>query len=124
MNCLQGYIQRVQEDLGCSSESQVEILTLLLTFIVFLCVRQIRPREKACRHFAPVKCCADCFPPFLLQIGPCKMELRVASILLLMVALVAAHGDRYVMKKMVKAAPQYQPYSVKSHGKKQPVQTV
>lgn len=51
------------------------------------------------------------------------MELRVASILLLMVALVAAHGERYVMKKMVKAAPQYQPYSVKSHGKKRLVQT-
>lgn len=35
-----------------------------------------------------------------------------------MVALTAAHGERYVVKKMVKAAPQYQPYSVKSHGKK------
>lgn len=35
-----------------------------------------------------------------------------------MVSLAAAHGKGYVVKKMVKAAPQYQPYSVKSHGKK------
>lgn len=34
-----------------------------------------------------------------------------------MVAMCAAHGERYVVKKMVKAAPQYQPYSVKSQGK-------
>ena len=46
-----------------------------------------------------------------------KMDLRVASILLLLVALTAAHGERYVVKKVVKAAPQYQPYSVKSQGK-------
>lgn len=46
------------------------------------------------------------------------MDVRVASIILLLVALTAAHGERYVVKKMVKAAPQYQPYSVKSHGKK------
>lgn len=35
-----------------------------------------------------------------------------------MVAMCAAHGERYVVKKMVKAAPQYQPYSVKSQGKR------
>lgn len=46
------------------------------------------------------------------------MELRVAAVVLLMVAMCAAHGERYVVKKMVKAAPQYQPYSVKSQGKK------
>ncbi len=43
------------------------------------------------------------------------MDIRVASILLLLVALTAAHGERYVVKKVMKA-PQYQPYSVKSHG--------
>lgn len=51
------------------------------------------------------------------QVGPCKMELRVAAIVLLMVAMAAGHGS-YVVKKMVKAAPQYQPYSVKGQGKK------
>jgi len=45
------------------------------------------------------------------------MDLRIASIFVLMVALTAAHGERYVVKKMVKAAPQYQPYSIKSQGK-------
>ncbi|KAK0140543.1 hypothetical protein N1851_022480 [Merluccius polli] len=45
-----------------------------------------------------------------------KMDIRIASILLLLVALTAAHGERYVVKKVVKAAPQYQPYSVKSQG--------
>lgn len=49
------------------------------------------------------------------------MELRVAAVVLLMVAMCAAHGERYVVKKMVKAAPQYQPYSVKSQGKKTPL---
>lgn len=58
---------------------------------------------------------------FLPQVGPCKMELRVAAIVLLMVAMCAAHGERYVVKKMVKAAPQYQPYSVKSQGKRTPL---
>lgn len=46
------------------------------------------------------------------------MDLRVASIVLLMAALAAAHGKGYVVKKVVKAPPQYQPYSVKSQGKK------
>jgi len=49
------------------------------------------------------------------------MDIRVASIFLLMVAFAAAHGERYVVKKLVKAAPQYQPYSVKSQGKKNTV---
>lgn len=48
------------------------------------------------------------------------MDLRVASIVLLMAALAAAHGKGYVVKKVVKAPPQYQPYSVKSQGKKAP----
>lgn len=43
------------------------------------------------------------------------MDLRVASIVLLMVALAAAHRKGYVVK-MVKG-PQYQPYSVKGEGK-------
>lgn len=51
------------------------------------------------------------------QVGSCKMELRVAAIVLLMVAVAAGHKG-YVVKKMVKAAPQYQPYSVKGQGKK------
>lgn len=46
------------------------------------------------------------------------MDVRVACILLLVVASAAAHGKGYVVKKLVKAAPQYQPYSVKSQGKK------
>ena len=55
---------------------------------------------------------------FLLsQLSPLKMVIRVASLILLLVALTAAHGERYVVKKVMKA-PQYQPYSVKSHGKK------
>lgn len=37
-----------------------------------------------------------------------------------MAALAAAHGKGYVVKKVVKAPPQYQPYSVKSQGKKAP----
>lgn len=48
------------------------------------------------------------------------MDLRVASIVLLMAALAAAHGKGYVVKKVVKAPPQYQPYSVKSQGKEAP----
>lgn len=56
-----------------------------------------------------------------LQVGSCKMEVRVAAVVLLMVAMCAAHGERYVVKKMVKAAPQYQPYSVKSQGKRAPL---
>lgn len=55
---------------------------------------------------------------FPLQIRSYKMDIRVASILLLIVTLTAAHGERYVVKKVMKAAPQYQPYSVKSHGKR------
>lgn len=46
------------------------------------------------------------------------MDLRVVCVVLLMATLAAAHGKGYVMKKMVKAPPQYQPYSVKSQGKK------
>lgn len=46
------------------------------------------------------------------------MDLRVASIVLLMAALAAAHGKGYVVKKVVKPPPQYEPYSVKSQGKK------
>jgi hypothetical protein len=48
------------------------------------------------------------------------MEVRVLSILILLVALTAVHGSgSYVVKKVMKVAPQYQPYSVKSHGKNQ-----
>lgn len=53
-----------------------------------------------------------------VKISLCKMDIRVASIFVIMVALTAAHGDRYVVKKLMKAAPQYKPYSVKSHGMK------
>ena len=48
------------------------------------------------------------------------MDLRVASIVLLMAALASAYGTGYVVKKVVKAAPQYQPYSVKGQGKRTP----
>lgn len=46
------------------------------------------------------------------------MDIRVACIVVLMAALVAGHGKSYVVKKVVKAAPQYEPYHVKSQGKK------
>ncbi|KAG7224089.1 hypothetical protein INR49_019824, partial [Caranx melampygus] len=49
-----------------------------------------------------------------MLVGRCKMDIRVASILLLMVSMAAAHGERYVVKKLVKAAP-YHP--VKSQGR-------
>ncbi|TWW71926.1 hypothetical protein D4764_16G0004230 [Takifugu flavidus] len=59
---------------------------------------------------------ANYSPALGREVRPWKMDLRVASIVLLMAALAAAHGKGYVVKKVVKAPPQYQPYSVKSQG--------
>lgn len=88
-------------------------------FLTFrrLCGKTLKLEEKACQKFVPseqfCQMSSSSSPP---QVGSCKMELRVAAIVLLMVAMAAGHGS-YVVKKMVKA-PQYQPYSVKSQGKK------